>query len=117
MGWSEPRWVSNRLQIYYKMLKNPTLKAKTLLEESNLVDEGTALYEDKDADDVWKDRIKSAVQTLLHEAVAHYHPIPVQHTNSLVCGIFAKAKERGKNLHTPSETTRERPSRHLLMSL
>ncbi len=88
-----------------------------MLEESNLVDEGTALYEDKDADDVWKDRIKSAVQTLLHEAVAHYHPIPVQHTNSLVCGIFAKAKERGKNLHTPSETTRERPSRHLLMSL
>ena len=101
MGWSEPRWVSNRLQIYYKMLKNPALKAKTLLEESNLVDEGTALYEDKDADDVWKDRIKSAVQTLLHEAVAHYHPIPVQHTNSLVCGIFGKRKNGGKNCTLP----------------
>ena len=117
MGWSEPRWVSNRLQIYYKMLKNPTLKAKTLLEESKFTNEDTVLYGDGNTDDVWKDRIKSAVQTLLHEAVVHYHPIPVQHTNSLVCGIFAKAKERGKKLHTPSETTRERPSRHLLMSL
>lgn len=70
-------------------------------EESNLVDEGTALYEDKDTDDVWEDRIRSAVQTLLHEAVAHYglHTIPyLSNTRTAWSAVFLESERTGEKI-------------------